>query len=164
LDLLIKLKAIGTNYSVSSLSKCPYSLPQTIATATTAIAITLLNKQQAWTHLTNSKATKAVEMEMEVVMETTTVTATTLLSISFTRNVDPETMASVATFFIYSLASFLAFCSFSMVGDIQYQHLISWTYSGSSFVVCNISEFSRDVLPKHFKHSNFSSFVRQLNM
>lgn len=42
-------------------------------------------------------------------METITATATTLLSISFTRNADIETMASVAIFFIYSLASLLAF-------------------------------------------------------
>ncbi|KAI9268025.1 HSF-type DNA-binding-domain-containing protein [Phascolomyces articulosus] len=53
---------------------------------------------------------------------------------------------------------------YNMVIDNQYQHLIAWTYTGSSFIVCNIMEFSRDVLPKHFKHNNFSSFVRQLNM
>ncbi|KAI7855163.1 HSF-type DNA-binding-domain-containing protein [Circinella umbellata] len=51
-----------------------------------------------------------------------------------------------------------------MVVDKQYQHLIAWNFTGTSFVVCNIAELSRDVLPKHFKHNNFSSFVRQLNM
>ncbi|KAI9480485.1 MAG: HSF-type DNA-binding-domain-containing protein [Benjaminiella poitrasii] len=53
---------------------------------------------------------------------------------------------------------------FNMVIDDQYQHLIAWNYMGTSFIVCSMLEFSKEVLPKHFKHSNFSSFVRQLNM
>ncbi|CAO3644964.1 unnamed protein product [Mucor fragilis] len=53
---------------------------------------------------------------------------------------------------------------FSMVSDRRNQHLISWNPSGSSFLVCNATRFAQEVLPEHFKHSNFSSFVRQLNM
>ncbi|SAM02348.1 hypothetical protein [Absidia glauca] len=68
----------------------------------------------------------------------------------------PPSKATSANTFVHKL--------YNMVLDDQFQHLISWSYTGASFIVCNIMEFSRDVLPKHFKHNNFSSFVRQLNM
>ncbi|CAO3595215.1 unnamed protein product [Absidia cylindrospora] len=53
---------------------------------------------------------------------------------------------------------------YGMIGDQKYQQLITWNPSGASFLVCNATRFSEEVLPVYFKHSNFSSFVRQLNM
>ncbi|KAK2467369.1 hypothetical protein APHAL10511_000604 [Amanita phalloides] len=53
---------------------------------------------------------------------------------------------------------------YQMINDPKSQHFISWTDLGTSFVVSNVGEFSRSILGSHFKHNNFSSFVRQLNM
>ncbi|CAG8536873.1 11633_t:CDS:2 [Cetraspora pellucida] len=51
-----------------------------------------------------------------------------------------------------------------MVEDQSIQHLISWAISGDVFSVSNPTEFSKTVLPQYFKHNNWQSFVRQLNI
>ncbi|KAG0208532.1 stress-responsive transcription factor hsf1 [Mortierella sp. GBA30] len=53
---------------------------------------------------------------------------------------------------------------YNMVGDTASNSLIKWSDNGQSFLVLNHVEFAKEVLPKFFKHNNFSSFVRQLNM
>ncbi|CDP03146.1 unnamed protein product [Coffea canephora] len=53
--------------------------------------------------------------------------------------------------------------TFEMVDDPETDSTISWSSTNTSFVVWDPHKFSRDLLPKHFKHNNFSSFVRQLN-
>jgi len=52
---------------------------------------------------------------------------------------------------------------YRLLEDQSYKNIISWGDNGDSFVVKDATEFSRNVLPKHFKHNNFASFVRQLN-
>jgi hypothetical protein len=52
---------------------------------------------------------------------------------------------------------------YSMLEDDSIKHLITWTPSNTSFVISPGEEFSK-VLAQYFKHTNPSSFVRQLNM
>ncbi|XP_038973477.1 heat stress transcription factor A-3-like isoform X2 [Phoenix dactylifera] len=53
--------------------------------------------------------------------------------------------------------------TYELVDDPSLDPLISWGSTGRSFVVWDPVEFARAVLPRNFKHNNFSSFVRQLN-
>lgn len=53
--------------------------------------------------------------------------------------------------------------TFQLVDDPSVDELISWNEDGTAFIVWRPAEFARDLLPKYFKHNNFSSFVRQLN-
>ncbi|OBZ84398.1 Heat shock factor protein, partial [Choanephora cucurbitarum] len=53
---------------------------------------------------------------------------------------------------------------YNMVDDLSTNELICWSENGLSFIVVRHEEFAKKVLPRFFKHSNFSSFVRQLNM
>ncbi|CAH2064351.1 unnamed protein product [Thlaspi arvense] len=53
--------------------------------------------------------------------------------------------------------------TFEIVEDPNTDHIVSWNRGGTSFVVWDLHSFSTILLPRHFKHSNFSSFIRQLN-
>ncbi|OIW11280.1 hypothetical protein TanjilG_28371 [Lupinus angustifolius] len=53
--------------------------------------------------------------------------------------------------------------TFDAVDDPTTNHTVSWSRNGASFVVWDPHAFSRTLLPRYFKHNNFSSFVRQLN-
>ncbi|XP_062210420.1 heat stress transcription factor A-9-like [Phragmites australis] len=52
---------------------------------------------------------------------------------------------------------------YDMVSDPATDAVISWGAGGGSFVIWDSHAFERDLLPRHFKHNHFTSFIRQLN-
>ncbi|RAR10306.1 heat shock factor protein hsf8 [Stemphylium lycopersici] len=58
--------------------------------------------------------------------------------------------------FVQKLSSFL--------DNNKNENLIRWSDDGNSFIVLDEDEFARTLIPELFKHNNYASFVRQLNM
>ncbi|KAG5125676.1 hypothetical protein JHK82_026511 [Glycine max] len=53
--------------------------------------------------------------------------------------------------------------TYDIVDDVSTDEIVSWSRGNNSFVVWDPQAFSITLLPRYFKHNNFSSFVRQLN-
>jgi heat shock transcription factor len=53
--------------------------------------------------------------------------------------------------------------TYRLVDDPSTDHIVSWGDQNNTFVVWRPKEFSASLLPSYFNHTNFSSFVRQLN-
>ncbi|CAD8136856.1 unnamed protein product [Paramecium pentaurelia] len=51
-----------------------------------------------------------------------------------------------------------------MLEDKMSENIISWINQGTAFIVYNQDLLEKNVLQNFFKHSNYSSFVRQLNL
>ena len=52
----------------------------------------------------------------------------------------------------------------SFLDEDRNTDLIRWSDKGDSFIVVDEDEFARTLIPELFKHKNYASFVRQLNM
>jgi heat shock transcription factor len=53
---------------------------------------------------------------------------------------------------------------YSFLDNNKNENLIRWSDDGNSFIVIDEDEFARTLIPELFKHNNYASFVRQLNM
>ncbi|KAI8840731.1 HSF-type DNA-binding-domain-containing protein [Chytriomyces cf. hyalinus JEL632] len=52
---------------------------------------------------------------------------------------------------------------FSAISGAHFKDQIRWSELGDSFIVVDQCAFARDVMPVMFSHTNYQSFVRQLN-
>ena len=53
---------------------------------------------------------------------------------------------------------------YEILKDITYKEIISWNNEGNGIIIKDVSNLCKIILPKYFKHNNYSSFIRQLNI
>ena len=53
---------------------------------------------------------------------------------------------------------------YQILENESYKDIIHWTEDGKYFIISNLHDFTEKILPKYYKHNNYSSFIRQLNM
>lgn len=54
--------------------------------------------------------------------------------------------------------------TYEMLEDPALHDIVRWSEDGLSFLVVSVNDFCTQVLSAYFKHNNFASYVRQLNM
>ena len=76
-----------------------------------------------------------------------------------------ETMApsSLGEIQFRSVKSFIA-SLYTLVSDPSIDHIVRWSLGNNTFVILDREKFSNVILPQYFKHANFASFIKQLNI
>ncbi len=53
---------------------------------------------------------------------------------------------------------------YDILNDNESNDIINWSSDDKSIIITNVNMLCNKVLPKYYKHTNYSSFVRQLNI
>ena len=53
---------------------------------------------------------------------------------------------------------------FNILNDNKYKDIIHWDFEGTTLIIEDIDNFCSTVLPKYYIHTNYNSFIRQLNI
>ena len=53
---------------------------------------------------------------------------------------------------------------YDILNDKESNDIINWSSDDKSIIITNVNMLCNKVLPKYYKHTNYSSFVRQLNI
>ena len=53
---------------------------------------------------------------------------------------------------------------FNILNDNKYKDIIHWDFEGTTLIIEDIDNLCSMVLPKYYIHSNYNSFIRQLNI
>lgn len=59
------------------------------------------------------------------------------------------------------IASFIR-KTYELLEEGKFSNIVSWSDDGNFLIIKDAEDFSQKILPVYFKHSNFTSFVRQV--